>query len=153
MTELLIVVASLAVVFALVAPRMTTLREGASLRAAHQELAATFSAARAAALQKGKPSTLTLSSNSVTVRVNSGLASQLVTVYGPIRFDQSLGVSVRTLGNAPSVVSYNGRGMMMNVMDEDEDDEVFRYELRSGASRDTLCISRAGLILSKTCQL
>lgn len=153
LTELLMVVAVLAIVFALVAPRITAMRESSSLRAAHQELAATFSAARSAALQKGKPSFLTLSSNAVTVRVNSGLASQLVTVYGPVRFDQSLGVTVRALGDAPNVVSYNGRGMMMNVMDEDETDETFKYELRIGASRDTLCISKAGLILSKTCRL
>jgi type II secretory pathway pseudopilin PulG len=151
MIELLLVVGTLAIVFALAAPRMTTIRESSTLRAGHQQLASAFAAARAAALQKGKTSTLTLSGNVATVTVLSGLAGTSVTVFGPIRLYQSLGVALEPLEGAPTVVNYNGRGMMTNVMVEDE--EVFRYRLRYGTKLDTLCISTAGLILSKSCTL
>lgn len=151
MIELLLVVGLLAIVFALVAPKMTTIRESSSLRAGRQQLSAAFAAARAAALQKGKTSTLVITGNTVRVTVRSGLAGNLVGVFGPIRLDESLGITLEPLGEAPALINYNGRGMMTNVMVEDE--EVFRYRLRYGTKADTLCISTAGLILSKSCTL
>jgi Tfp pilus assembly protein FimT len=151
MIELLLVVGTLAIVFALAAPRMTTIRESSSLRAGRQQLAAAFAAARSAALQKGKTSTLTLAGSVATVTVRSGLAGTTVQVFGPVRLDASLGITLEPLDDAPTVINYNGRGMMTNVMIEE--DEVFRYRLRYGTKSDTLCISTAGLILSKHCTL
>lgn len=149
--ELLLVVGTLGIVFAIALPRMTTMRESSALRAGHQQLASAFAAARAAALQKGKTATLTLDGNVATVTVLSGLAGTEVRVFGPVRLHQSLGVSLEALNSAPTTVNYNGRGMMTNAMAVGE--QVFRYRLRYGTKLDTLCISTAGLILSKSCGL
>ena len=149
--ELMVVVASLAIVFAIALPQLSAIRASSTLRAGRQQLAAAFSSARAAALQKGKTSTLNLDGSAATVTVQSGLAGTEVRVFGPVRLDSALGITLEPLGDAPRTVNYNGRGMMTNVMTEDE--EVFRYRLRYGTKTDTLCISTAGLILSKHCSL
>jgi len=124
MVELLMVVAILAAVFGFVVPRMTTIKTNPSLRAARQQLTAAFSAARSAALQKGKTSTLTLSGSSATVSVLSGLASKSATV------------------------NYDARGLMSPTPTS-----TLRYQLKLGSKADTLCISQAGLILKKGCAL
>jgi len=151
MIELLLVVVTLAIMFAMVAPRVTTIRETSTLRAARQQLSAAFSAARAAALQKGRPSALVINGNEVNVRVLSGLNGANVRVFGPLRFDVSFGATLERLGGAPDSIAYNQRGMMSNVLVEGE--EVLRYRLRYGTKSDTLCISAAGLILPKGCRL
>lgn len=151
MIELLLVVATLGIMFAMVAPRVTTIREDSTLRAGRQQLSAAFSAARAAALQKGRPSALVINGNEVTVRVRSGLNNSNVRVFGPLRFDVSLGVTLERLGGAPDSIAYNSRGMMSNVIASG--DQTLRYRLRYGTKADTLCISGAGLILPKGCSL
>lgn len=151
LVELLIVAASLAIVFAIALPRLSAIRESTTLRAGRQQLAAAFSSARSAALQKGKTSTLTIDGSSATVTVQSGLAGTAVRVFGPVRLDSALGITLEPLGNAPRTVNFNGRGMMTTVMTGA--DEVFRYRLRYGTLSDTLCVSTAGLILKKHCSL
>jgi prepilin-type N-terminal cleavage/methylation domain-containing protein len=147
--ELLVVLGIVAVVFAMVVPRVATIQSGTSLRAARQQLATTFAAARGAALQKGQLSTLTLSASAATVTVRSGLTSTPVVVLGPVHFTQSVGVTVVPLAGAPSSVSYNARGLITPTPEVD----VLRYELHFGSKRDTLCVSRAGFILSHRCQI
>ncbi len=151
MIELLVVIVSLAIVFSMVAPRVTAIRESTSLRAGRQQLTTAFSAARAAALQKGRPSALVINGNEVRVRVRSGLNNANVLVLGPIRFDVALGMTLEPLSGAPDSVAYNQRGMMSTVMPAA--DQVLRYRLRYGSKADTLCISAAGLILPKGCAL
>ena len=151
MIELLLVVVTLAVMFAMVAPRVTTIRESSTLRASRQQLVAAFSAARAAALQKGRPSALIINGNEVNVRVRSGLNGANVRVFGPVRFDVSFGAQLERLAGAPDSIAYNQRGMMSNVLANG--DAVIRYRLRYGAKADTVCISAAGLILPKGCTL
>ena len=151
MIELLIVIVTLAIVFAMVAPRMTAIRESSSLRAGRQQLAAAFSAARAAALQKGRPSALVINGNEVNVRVYSGINNARVRVLGPLRFDVSLGMTLERLGGAPDSIAYNQRGMLSNVIIGGE--QVLRYRLVYGSKADTLCISGAGIILPKGCAL
>lgn len=149
MIELLMVVGVIAVVFALAIPRMTTIKSSSSLRAGKQQLASAFAAARGAALQKGKTSTLIITGNTLRVRVLSGLNGTLVTVFGPVRLYETVGVTLEPLGSALSVVNYNARGLMTDP----PADPVMKYEIKYGTDADTLCISRAGLILSKRCSL
>lgn len=148
MLELLLVVATLAVVFTMVVPRMTIMRDGTALRAGRQQLSAAFAAARAAALQKGKPSTLTITGNKASVTVLSGLASANVKVMGPVDLYKSVGVTLTPVGGAPTTVSYNARGLLTPIPTQ-----VLKYRLSAGGRVDTLCISPAGIILKKGCTL
>ena len=148
MLELMLVVATLAVVFTMVVPRMTIMRDGTALRAGRQQLSAAFAAARAAALQKVKPSTLTLTGNKASVTVLSGLSSTSVKVMGPIDLLNSVGVTLTPIGGAPTTVSYNARGLLTPIPAE-----VLKYRLSAGGRADTLCITPAGIILKKGCTL
>jgi prepilin-type N-terminal cleavage/methylation domain-containing protein len=151
MIELLIVMVILAIMFAMVAPRVTGIRDSSTLRAGRQQLSAAFSAGRAAALQKGRPSAVIINGNEVTVRVRSGLNNADVQVFGPLRLDVSLGITLQRLDNAPDSVTYSARGLMSNAIAGD--DQIFRYRLSYGSKADTLCISAVGLILPKGCTL
>jgi prepilin-type N-terminal cleavage/methylation domain-containing protein len=151
MIELLIVMVILAIMFAMVSPRVTAIRESSTLRAGRQQLSAAFSAGRTAALQKGRPSAVIINGNEVTVRVRTGLNNADVRVFGPLRLDVSLGITLQRLANAPDSVIYNARGLMSNAVAGD--DQIFRYRLSLGSKADTLCISAVGLILPKGCTL
>jgi type II secretory pathway pseudopilin PulG len=148
MLELMLVVATLAVVFTMVIPRMTVMRDGTALRAGRQQLTAAFAAARAAALQKGKTSTLTLAGNKANVTVLSGLASTSVKVLGPIDLLNSVGVTLTPIGSAPTSITYNARGLLTPTPGD-----MLRYRISAGARADTLCVSPAGIILKKGCTL
>lgn len=142
------VVAIAAAVFALAVPKIGDARDGASRRAARQELSAAFAATRAAAMQKGKTATLTLTSNSASVAVLSGMAGTSVTVWGPIRFNTSLNATIEPLNGATTSIAYNARGMLTPTPVS-----TLKYRVTVGTKRDTLCISPAGIILPKGCQL
>jgi len=148
MLELMLVVATLAVVFTMVVPRMTVMRDGTALRAGRQQLTAAFAAARAAALQKGKASTLTLDGNKANVTVLSGLAGTSVKVLGPVDLLGSVGVSLTPIGGAPTTIAYNARGLLTPTPAG-----MLRYKLVAGTRADTLCVSPAGIILKKGCTL
>ncbi len=148
LAELLIVVALAGIMFAVAVPKFAAANNGASRRAARQELVAAFAATRAAALQKGKTATLTLTSSSATVSVLSGINGTAVTVFGPIRFNTTLKATIEPLGGAPSTISYNSRGMLTPLSNGTQ-----MYRINVGALRDTVCISAAGIIIPKGCQL
>ncbi|MES2524181.1 MAG: type II secretion system protein [Gemmatimonadota bacterium] len=148
MIEALMVITVLGIVYLMVIPRISEIKSTSSLRAARQELTSAFAAARAAALQKGKNSTLTLTSGTATVSVFSGLNSTNITVLGPIGFGKELGTSLAAVGGSPLTVSFDARGLVTPVPAG-----VYKYRLVNGAKSDTVCISAAGVILSKTCQL
>lgn len=148
MIEVLLVVGVAAIMFAMVIPRMTTIQTSSSLRAARQELTAAFAAARAAALQKGKTSTLTIDGASARVSVLSGLNGNVVNVFGPIKLDTEFGVGLTALSGSPVTLNFDARGMLTPTPAS-----TLRYRLNIASSSDTLCISPAGIILPKGCQL
>ena len=146
--ETLLVMGVAAIMFAIVVPRMTTLTSSTSMRAARQELAAAFAAARGAALQKGKTSTLTITGSSARVSVLSGLNGTVVSVFGPIKLDTEFGVSLTPLASSPVTLSFDARGQLTPTPAS-----VLMYKLSTASSSDTLCISPAGIIMPKGCQL
>ena len=146
--EMLLVVGTLAVIFLISAPRLSAIRATTQLRAARQQLTAVFAAARVAALQKGKPSTVVLAGNSATVTVLSGLNFAAVPVLGPIRLDSALGVSMTAVAGSPTTIRWSARGLLTPVPAQ-----TLMYQLRVGSRVDTVCVSTVGLILPKGCAL
>jgi hypothetical protein len=129
-------------------PKIAAARDGASRRAARQQLVTAIAATRAAAFQKGKIATLSLTSTSATVSVLSGLAGNAVTVMGPIRFNTSLGSTITPLSGAPPTVQFNSRGMLTPTPEA-----PLRYLIVTGTLRDTVCVSPIGVIMPKGCVL
>jgi prepilin-type N-terminal cleavage/methylation domain-containing protein len=146
--EVLVVLSIMGLMYVLVAPRISAVREQSSLRAARQELSSAFAMARASALQKGKTATLTMSSISASVSVNSGLTGQPVQIYGPLMFNKELNSSLSAVNGAPMTVSFDARGLVTPMALG-----ISRYRIATGTRADTICISPAGIILPKDCQL
>jgi type II secretory pathway pseudopilin PulG len=148
MIEILLVVAIIGVIVTLVSPRVSEIRAKSGLRASRQLLTTAFAAARAAALQKGKTSTLTLTATSASVSVLSGLTGNPVTILGPLRFDKELNSSVSAVTGASMTVSFDSRGLVTPMPGS-----ISKYRIANGVFADTVCISPAGIILPKGCEL
>jgi Tfp pilus assembly protein FimT len=148
MLEIMVVVSVLGLMYLLVGPRISAVQEQNSLRAARQQLSSAFATARAAALQKGKTATLTMSPISASVSVLSGLTGNPVLIYGPLRFDKELNSTLSALNGAAMTVSFDARGLVTPIPVG-----ISRYRLTSGTRADTICISPAGIILPSDCAL
>lgn len=146
--EMLVVVSICALTTALVMPSITTARDNAGRRAAHQTLEGAVAATRAAALQKGKTATLTLANNTATVTVLSGVANSSVTVMGPVRFTPAFNATIEALNGSATTITYNSRGLLMPTPAT-----PLIYRVKVGTTRDTVCVSAAGVILSRGCRL
>ena len=148
LAEVLVVIAIVGVLYMVASPRIADVRSRSSLRAARQELTSAFASARTSAMQKGKPSTLTLTATSAVVSVLSGLNGVGVEVYS-VDFSRDLNSSLTGLAGSPMTVSYDAHGLLTGV----PANSTQKYRLLNGTAADTLCISAAGVILSRTCQL
>lgn len=146
--ELLIVIAILSVLFYRFAPALSEIGARSALRTSRQALTTVFAAARAAAMQKGRTATLTLTSTSASVTVLSSVDGATVTLVGPISLTGSRGAVLTALGNAPTTVTFDGRGLISPATAA-----INRYQLSSSRWSDTVCVSGAGIILMRGCQL
>ncbi len=144
---MLLVTVVLGLIAAMALPKFTVVREQSTARSSRLMLASAFAAARASAVQKGQPATLTIADGSVTVTVLSGLNRQKVRVLGPVAFNGTTTATLTSLDGV-SEVTYDPRGLVTPLLVG-----ITRYKLTSGEESDTLCISASGLILPKDCRL
>lgn len=149
LAEVMVVVSILGIMFMIAGPRITEVRSKSQLRAARQELISAFAAARTAALQKGKVSTLTLTSTTASVSVLSGLAGTAVDVYS-VGFNRDLNSSLSGIGGTPMTISFDARGLVSSATPIVG---TGMYRLLSGTTADTLCVSSSGVILPRSCSL
>lgn len=148
MIELLLVVVIVAAMMAFAMPKFSVIRDQSSARASRLMLAAAFSTARAAAVQKGQPSTLVIDDeHRVTVTVLSGLYKTEVEVVSPMYFNGTTNAMLTVL-DGTQTVSYDPRGMLSPLLEN-----IARFELTVGSARDTLCISPSGFIMPRDCRL
>ena len=146
--ELMIVIALLGVLASMVVPAISDLRNRSGLRSARSLVLASLSAARAAAIQKGKTATVSLVNGTLTVTAQSGLQPQAVQIQGPVNLRRVTGATIAPLDGAPTQLVYDARGIVTPVRGS-----VSRYELSIGNLTDIVCISGAGTILPKGCVL
>ena len=146
--ELLIVIAILSVVYLRLLPIISEIKARTALRATRQELMSAFSAARAAALQKGRVATLTLTSTGASVSVLNASSGIAATIFGPISFNSQFGTVLNTLSSAPTAVAFDPRGLVTPALTT-----VSKYRISIGSWADTVCISGSGMPLRRGCQL
>lgn len=145
--QLLVVIALMGAIMLRVAPRISELKQRASLRAARQELIAALSAAQESAMQKGKTATFAISSNTISVTALSGLTGNTVNVLGPIRF-ADFGATIAPLSPAPSSLTFDARGLVSPATTQTNS-----YVLTASGGADTVCVTGGGLVLPKGCVL
>ena len=146
--ELLIVIAILSVVYLRLLPIISEIKARTALRATRQELMSAFSAARSAALQKGRVATLTLTSTGASVSVLNASSGIAATIFGPISFNSQFGTVLNALSSAPTAVAFDPRGLVTPALTT-----VSKYRISIGSWADTVCISGSGMPLRRGCQL
>lgn len=146
--EVLIVIVLIGVLASMVVPAISDLRARSGLRSARSLVLASLSAARAAAIQKGKTATLSLVNGTLTVTALSGIRSDSVQIQGPVSLSRVTGATIAPLNGAPTQLVYDARGIVTPALGS-----VSRYVLSMGSRADTVCISGAGTIMPKGCVL
>lgn len=146
--EVLIVIVLLGVIASMVVPAISDLRTRSGLRSARSLVLASLSAARAAAIQKGKTATLSVVNSTLSVSARSGLRSDSVQIQGPVNLSRVTGAVIAPLNGSPTQLVYDARGLVTPVRNT-----ISRYELRMGSRADTVCVTGAGTIMPKGCVL
>jgi Tfp pilus assembly protein FimT len=142
------VVAIMGTLFVITVPKITELKARTALRGSRETLEAAFATARASAMQKGKRSTLSLSGNTLGVTVLSGLTNTSTPVVRPLLFGSTFGTAVTAIGTAPTSIAFDARGLVTPVSGA-----IAKYQITLGSYADTVCVSGAGVVIRRGCQL
>lgn len=146
--EVIVVITILGIIVGITVPRFSTARESAGRVAARQQLQAAFSAARSAAIQKGKTATLTLTDSSASVTAVSTRSDSGFVIWGPTTFRDPVPSTVTPLDAAPLVLTYDARGLLTPVASG-----TLKYEITVGGLKDTLCLTASGMLMPRGCVL
>jgi type II secretory pathway pseudopilin PulG len=150
MIELLLVIAMIGAVAAIAVPRMRTFRDSSAVRSARLELTAAIEAARAASIQRGRAARVRIRNDSVLVTVDTsavGSATTLrYTVLGPKSLRAEHGVSITGVLPSDTGVAFESRGLASPRLDQ-----TAIFVIRRGAMRDSVCVSRLGMLLPSGC--
>ncbi len=146
--EVLIVIAILGVVYVRLLPIVSEIKARSALRATRQQLISAVSAARGAALQKGRVATLILSSTGASVTVLNASTGTASTILGPLSFNAQYGTVLNALSSAPTTVTFDPRGLVTPTTVS-----ISKYRISISQWADTICMSGSGMLLRRGCQL
>jgi Tfp pilus assembly protein FimT len=125
-------------------PKFSGLYERNQLTSARQEIEAAIATARAAAIQKGRPARLLVSSNQLLVTVTSATGGQTTII--PLKpLDSLYRVSVTTTDSA---IVYDSRGFASPRLSA-----TAKFRLIGTTRRDSVCVTPAGQIMPRSCAL
>ena len=140
-TVVVLIIASIAMSISL--PKFAAMRDRMSVRAAKQQLSSYLMTARAAAIRQSQSSQFHITSSTIWTTVNQPDGTN-ITVSRSVPLNTARGVTV-TLGGSPpaDVVSFDSRGMSSTFSSR-------VYVLTRNSTKDSVCVSRLGLI-ARTC--
>ena len=133
-------------------PKIRNLQRRTSVTSAKMQLRSYVSTARLTALRRGATARMIRSGNTLAVTVDSSTASNVqATIVRPFNFKNAYGVVITS--TVDSVV-YSSRGLAKNLSAAGEKFYVTSDSTRYGqAQRDSLCLTRMGLVLDGSCGL
>jgi prepilin-type N-terminal cleavage/methylation domain-containing protein len=146
--EILIVLAVAAVIAVMAIPKLGAIRNRNDMRAAKEQVAIAMSTARAAAIQKGRQSQLHMSGNQVSVTVDTNSTGLRQLVLRPIDLNSRFQVTVTVRAALDSVLAFDGRGFAST-----SSGGTARYVLTRNTMKDSVCVSRFGVIMKVGCAL
>jgi type II secretory pathway pseudopilin PulG len=147
--EILIVVVIVGVLSIMTAPRIKSARDSYSVNAARERVTAAVAAARAAAIHTGRESLFLTSGQYISVwtkNPTTGFWQQQLTMQHIGSTHD--GVQLQLGGSGWSYVWYEPRGLTLY---KPSATTVFR--LVGSTKRDSVCVSRMGQILPRSCTL
>lgn len=137
----MLIIASIAMSISL--PKFAGMRDRMSVRAAKQQLSSYLMTARAAAIRQSQSSQFHIVSSTIWTTVNQPDGTN-ITVSRSVPLNTARGVTVTLGGSAPNdVVSFDSRGMSSTFSSR-------VYVLTRNSTKDSICVSRLGLI-ARTC--
>lgn len=138
--ELLTVMVIVGVVFVMSLPRLDALVEVNAVRSAKRQLQSYIVVARAAAIRRGTTSAFKFSNSTILV-TSTGSTGVVDTIRKAIALATTQKVALTVSGGATSdTISFNGRGFASSLSSSR------KYLLTRGSSKDSLCITKLGLI-------
>lgn len=137
--EMLIVLIISGLVLQLALPRFAAMRDRMALRAAKQQIGAYLVTARAMAIRRAKASTFKVKNNTIWATTTSSTGTDS-TITGTVPLLTARGVSVSKQGiGASDSIRFDPRGFALL-------DNARTYVLTRNSLKDSICISRLGLI-------
>jgi Tfp pilus assembly protein FimT len=142
---MLIVVVMVGMLTLIAIPKFSVVVERNKLTAAREEIASAIATARAAAVQKGRTSTLWFSGNTMWVTVLTSSGGATTTVVPVKSFSTLYNVSVTP---PASSITFDMRGFVYPPLPPPS---VFR--IVGSSKRDSVCITPTGQIMPRGCSL
>jgi prepilin-type N-terminal cleavage/methylation domain-containing protein len=150
MVELLLVIAMVGAVVAIAMPRMRSFRDSSAVRSARLQLGTAVEAARGAAVQRGRTARVRVRGDSVIVFADTGGASGpstgTFTVLATIALRKEHQVRVTLASPGDTMIGYDSRGLTSPRLANTR-----IYVIERGAFRDSVCVSRLGMLLPARC--
>ena len=150
MVELLLVITMVGAVVAIAMPKMRSFRDTSAVRSARLELTAAIEAARAASIQRGRAARVRIRNDSVLVTVDTGAIGSAnpsrYTVLGPKSLHAEHSVTVTGALPSDTGVAFDSRGLASPRLDQ-----TAVFVLERGTTRDSVCVSRLGMLLPSRC--
>jgi prepilin-type N-terminal cleavage/methylation domain-containing protein len=148
LVELLITVVLVGVLAGLAGPRVVAIRGGQALRGARGEVVATIEAARAAALQRGRPAWVARRDDTlVAATMDETVGTRVVVATADLY--ALYGTTLRTAAPADDSVAFDGRGLISPRLARAS--ARYLLQARGTPMRDSVCVTPAGLLLPPGC--
>ena len=140
MVEVLAVIVIMSLIMVVAAPKLGAARERGNLSSAKVQVASTIATARAAAIRRGTRASFNVEKNQVSVSVLNAGKWELL---GPaIPLDSLYRVELEASSNA---VVFDQRGVAVGLPN------AVTFAINHHKLRDSVCVSRAGMIMSQEC--
>ena len=136
--EIIMVMVIMGIVMMMALPKYGNMNDRNQMRSAKDGLAARISAARAAAVASGKPSTFAVIGDTMRVTLTSNGVT--TTKGADVNLYKQFGVSMTSGG---ATIVFDGRGMANQT--------ALKFKFTRGSISDSLCVSKLGLINRHGC--
>jgi hypothetical protein len=128
-------------------PKMRETRRSASMSSARTKVESYLTVARSVAIRSGVRSVLIRQGNTLKIMADS--ANGLVVVVQPIQLDTAAGIKLEVTRDT---LIYDARGLAMNLSTAGEKFYITASNY-GAAAKDSICVTRLGLILDRKCGL
>lgn len=137
--EMLVVMIIAGLVMKMALPRFAAMRDRMSLRSAKQQMGAYLVTARATAIRRARTSTFKVKNNTIWVTTTkSDGTDSTIALNVPLQTARGVTVSKQGIG-ADDAIPFDSRGMAIL-------NNARTYVLTRNSIKDSLCVSRLGLI-------
>ena len=147
--ELLLVITMVGAVVAIAMPKMRAFRDTSAVRSARLELTSAIEAARAASIQRGRPARVRIANDTILVTVDTGAAgstTQRYAMLGPKSLRGEHAVSVTGKAASDTGIAFDSRGLASPRLAQ-----TAVFVLERNGTRDSVCVSRLGMLLPSRC--